>query len=400
MTPAPPFERRNLALLALSQVMLQTNAVVMVTIAGLIGLALAPRPSLATLPVALTMVATAATMIPASLLMQRRGRRAGFLVGTGIGVLAGALATAAVTTHHFALFCAATMLIGVYQAFGNYYRFAAAEAVAEARRSRAISWVISAGVAAAIAGPVLVRETQDLATQTYAATLLVTAVLALAAMALVANLRLAPPSAAVLAGPARPLWQIVVQPVFLTALACSSAGYAVMVLVMTATPLAMLACGFPVSSSATVIQWHVLGMFVPAFFTGSLIDRVGVLPVIVAGLALLTAEIAVAVAGVSFAHFITSLVLLGVGWNFLFIGGTTLLTRAYRPAERAKTQAAHDFVNFGAMSVASLSAGGALSVWGWEAVNKAAAPLLAVALLAVGVYAFGRMRTARQPAPR
>jgi MFS family permease len=165
-----------------------------------------------------------------------------------------------------------------------------------------------------------------------------------------------------------------------------------MVLVMTATPLAMLACGFPVTQSATVIQWHVLGMFVPAFFTGSLIDRFGVLPVIVTGAMLLAFEVAAALSGQTFAHFITSLVLLGVGWNFLFIGGTTLLTRAYRPAERAKTQAAHDFINFGAMSVASLSAGGALNLWGWNAVNLAVAPLLALAMIAVVLFAFSRPR--------
>jgi hypothetical protein len=159
-------------------------------------------------------------------------------------------------------------------------------------------------------------------------------------------LRLAPPPVAALSEPARPLAEIARQPVFLTAVACSTAGYAVMVLVMTATPLAMVACGFPVARSATVIQWHVLGMFVPAFFTGSLVDRFGVVPVIVTGAVLLAAQMIVALSGLSFAHFLTSLILLGVGWNFLFIGGTTLLTRAYRPAERAKAQATHYFVNF------------------------------------------------------
>jgi MFS family permease len=158
----------------------------------------------------------------------------------------------------------------------------------------------------------------------------------------------------------------------------------------------MVACGFPVARSATVIQWHVLGMFVPAFFTGSLVDRFGVVPVIVTGAVLLAAQMIVALSGLSFAHFLTSLILLGVGWNFLFIGGTTLLTRAYRPAERAKAQATHDFVNFAAVSLASFSAGGALTLWGWDAVNWAVAPLIGVAVVAVALLALSRP----QPAPR
>jgi len=391
---SPPFERRNLALLALSQVMLQTTAVIMVTIAGIVGLALAPTPSLATLPVALTMVATASAMIPASMLMQRRGRRAGFLLGTTIGAIAGGVAATAVTIGSFRLFCVATMLTGVYQAFGQYYRFAAAEAVSDSHRSRAISWVISAGVAAAILGPAIVRMTQQDAAHPYATTLGITAVLALLGLALVWNLRLSAPAATPQDGPARPLGEIVAQPLFITAVVCSTVGYAVMVLVMTATPLAMLVCGFPVGRSATVIQWHVLGMFVPAFFTGSLIDRVGVVPVILGGAVLLAAQVIVALSGQSFAHFISSLVLLGVGWNFLFIGGSTLLTRSYRPAERAKAQATHDFVNFGVVSLASLGAGGALNLWGWDAVNWAVAPLLAIAVLAVLLFEFSRRRAA------
>ena len=391
-----PSGKRNLALLALSQVMLQTTAVILVTIAGLIGLALAPDPSLATLPVALTLTATAAMMIPASMFMQRRGRRAGFLVGTALGSLAALLAVIAVASRSFMLFCVASMLTGGYQGFGQYYRFAAAEAVGEAHRSRAISWVISAGVVAALVGPFVVRTTQASGNEPYVLTLLATAVFALTGMMLVSRLRLAPPPAATLSEPARPLAEIARQPVFLTAVACSTAGYAVMVLVMTATPLAMMACGFPVAHSATVIQWHVLGMFVPAFFTGALVDRLGVVPVIVTGAALLAAQMIVALSGLSFAHFLTSLILLGVGWNFLFIGGTTLLTRAYRPAERAKAQAAHDFVNLAAVSLASFSAGGALTLWGWDAVNWAVAPLIGVALLAVALFAFSRPR----PAPR
>jgi MFS family permease len=386
-------ERRNLVLLASAQALVQTTAVLMVTIAGLVGLQLASDKSLATLPVALTLIATAATLIPASLLMQRHGRRAGFLLGATFGVAGGLTAMFAVVTASFALFCAAMLLIGIYQGFAQYYRFAAAEAVSEGYRSRAISWVIGAGVVAAVAGPNLARYAQGVGPWPYAACFAVVSVLGVAALVLIARLQLAPPVALTASGTGRPLAEIATQPIFLTAVTCSTVGYGVMVLIMTATPLAMDACGFPLDRSATVIQWHVLGMFVPAFFTGRLIDRFGPLQVIVAGIVLLGGAIVIALDGVDFAHFVASLVLLGTGWNFLYIGGTTLLTRAYRPEERAKAQATHDFINFGAVSLASLSAGGMLNVWGWEAVNVAAAPLLGVALVAVAGYALsGRRR--------
>jgi MFS family permease len=395
--PQSPLERRNLALLAVAQALVQTTAVLMVTITGLVGLVLASDKALATLPVALTMIAGAAMMIPASLLMQRHGRRAGFLIGVTFGVLGGVAATTAVLIGSFALFCVATMLIGIYQAFAQYYRFAAAEAVSEGYRSRAISWVIGAGVVAAIAGPNLARLTQGVGPRPYAASFAVVAVLGLAALALIARLRLPPAPSAAIAGAGRPLAQIAAQPVFLTAVACSTVGYAVMVLVMTATPIAMYACGFGLGASATVIQWHVLGMFAPAFFTGSLVDRFGPMPMICVGIGLLATEVAVAVSGIRFVHFIASLVLLGVGWNFLFIGGTTLLTRSYRPEERAKAQATHDFITFGAASLASLLAGSVHEAWGWRTVNLAAVPLLFIALLAITGFALARHWRASPP---
>ncbi|MCX7219439.1 MAG: MFS transporter, partial [Burkholderiales bacterium] len=179
------------------------------------------------------------------------------------------------------------------------------------------------------------------------------------------------------------LLEIMRQPVFLTAMVSSSVGYAVMIMVMTATPLAMQICGQPLGAAATVIQWHVLGMFVPSFFTGNLIRRFGVLPIMMLGIALLSGHVAIALTGIEFLHFLSGLTLLGVGWNFLFIGGTTLLTEAYRPAERAKIQATHDFLMFGTVSLASLSAGGLLNNWGWRSLNLATLPFLALVLLMV-----------------
>lgn len=389
-----PAEKRNVLLLAGSQALFQTASVMVMTIAGLVGLDLATDKRLATLPIAMMMVAAAATMIPASLLMQRLGRKAGFVLGTALGSAAGLLAAGAIVLRHFELFVLANMLVGAYQGFAQYYRFAAADIASAEFRSRAISWVVAGGVVAALAGPNLARVTQALGPAPFAASYL--ALFALSALALLVVSRIAlPPMAAVqVQGPARPLLEIMRQPVYLTALVGSSVGYAVMVMVMTATPLAMQICGQPLGASTTVIQWHVLGMFVPSFFTGGLIHRHGVLRIMGAGIALLAGHVAIALSGVEFLHFLSGLILLGVGWNFLFVGGTTLLTESYRPSERAKAQAAHDFLMFGAVSLGSFSAGGLLNMGGWESVNWTVLPFLAFAGAMVTWLALERGRAA------
>lgn len=389
-----PAEKRNVLLLAGSQALFQTASVMVMTIAGLVGLDLATDKRLATLPIAMMMVAAAATMIPASLLMQRLGRKAGFVLGTALGSAAGLLAAGAIVLRHFELFVLANMLVGAYQGFAQYYRFAAADIASAEFRSRAISWVVAGGVVAALAGPNLARVTQALGPAPFAASYL--ALFAISALALLVVSRIAlPPMAAVqVQGPARPLLEIMRQPVYLTALVGSSVGYAVMVMVMTATPLAMQICGQPLGASTTVIQWHVLGMFVPSFFTGGLIHRHGVLRIMGAGIALLAGHVAIALSGVEFLHFLSGLILLGVGWNFLFVGGTTLLTESYRPSERAKAQAAHDFLMFGAVSLGSFSAGGLLNMGGWESVNWTVLPFLAFAGAMVTWLALERGRAA------
>lgn len=385
--------KRNVLLLTATQALFQTTSIMVMTLSGLVGLMLAPDRSLATLPIALMVVATATCLIPASLLMQRYGRRTGFLVGTALGALAGFLGAYAITRGDFVLFVVANMLVGAYQAFAQFYRFAAADVANDAFRSRAISWVIAGGVVAAVLGPALVRYTQNLGTLPFAAPYIAMGLLALLAAALLTALRM-PPTSEQTQGPARPLLVIMRQPAFLTALTASAIGSAVMILVMTATPLAMQLCGLPVSDTATVIQWHVLGMFVPSFFTGHLIARFGVLPVMAAGVLLLGSHILVAASGVERLHFLSGLTLLGVGWNFLFVSGTTLLTTTYLPAEKAKVQALHDFLVFGAVSIASFSAGALLDAAGWDLVNIAAAPLLALML---GVMAIFALRLAAQP---
>lgn len=376
-------EKRNVFLLAGTQALFQTASAMVMTLSGLVGLQLASDKSLATLPIAMMMVAAAATMIPASMLMQRFGRKAGFLLGTLLGCLAGLIAAGAIWLGNFWLFVFANMLVGGYQGFAQYYRFAAADVASDDFRSRAISWVIAGGVVAALAGPNIARVTQGVGPLPFMVSYLALFSVTVIALLLVTCLALPPVVVAEAHGPARPLLEIMRQPVFLTALTGSAIGYAVMIMVMTATPLAMQICGQPLGASATVIQWHVLGMFMPSFFSGNLIRRFGVLPIMGTGIALLSGHVAIALTGIEFLHFLSGLILLGAGWNFLFIGGTTLLTEAYRPSERAKTQAAHDFLMFGAVSLGSFSAGGLLNVGGWRSVNMTVLPFLGLALIAV-----------------
>ncbi|HVL00749.1 MAG TPA: MFS transporter [Dongiaceae bacterium] len=377
-----PQEKRTVLLLAMAQALFQTSAVIVVSLSGLVGLRLAEDKGLATLPVAMMMVAAAALMIPASLLMQRYGRRAGFLVGATLGCFAGVTAAAALHWHSFWLFVLSSMLVGGYQSFAQYYRFAAADAASLLFKSRAIAWVTAGGVVAALVGGSIVRQAQKVNYDPFIFAYVAMVALGLVALLVISRLQLAlPASADSDSGAARPLGAIVRQPAFITALTGSAAGYGVMMLVMTATPLAMLQCGQP--DSATVIQWHVLGMFVPSFFTGHLIVRYGVLSVMQAGILLLAAHVAIALSGDAYLHFLSGLILLGAGWNFLFIGGTALLTETYRPAERSRTQATHDFLVFGTSSAASFAAGSLMQHVGWEVVNWVALPILAAAMLAV-----------------
>lgn len=376
-------EKRNVLLLASTQTLFQTVSVMVMTLSGLVGLQLATDKRLATLPIAMMAVAIAATIIPASLLMQRFGRKAGFLLGTALGCMAGLTAAAAIGMHSFALFVFAHMLVGCYQGFAQYYRFAAADIASVDFKSRAISWVIAGGVVAALAGPNIARVTQGMGSVPFMAAYLAMSAVSGIALLIVTRIDIPPVMVSGVHGPARSLLEIMRQPVFLTALTGSSVGSAVMIMVMTATPLAMQMCGQSVGASATVIQWHVLGMFVPSFFTGHLIRRYGLLPIMSTGIALLVGHVAIALTGIEFLHFLSGLILLGIGWNFLFIGGTTLLTETYRPSERAKTQAAHDFLMSGAASLASFSAGGLLNTWGWQSVNLTALPFLGLALIAV-----------------
>jgi MFS family permease len=393
--PSSAPNRRNVLLLAASQAMFQTTSVLIMTVGGLAGHMLAADKALATLPIAAATVGTAIATIPASLLMARVGRRPGFVLGTLLGAAGGALGVAALVVGSFWLFCLAHVVAGAYQGFAQFYRFAAAEVASPEFRSRAISLVLAGGVVAALAGPALASLTSGLRLGVeFAAAYAAIVAVSLAATAVVSLVRVPPLPPQAAAEPPRRLAAIARQPTFMVALGGAAVGYGVMILAMTATPLAMVGHHHGVGGAAAVIRWHTLGMFVPSFFTGSLVARFGAPRVMLAGIALLSSHVGIALAGTGWAHFASALVLLGVGWNFSFIGGTALLTETYRPSERAKVQAANDFIILGVVVAASLGSGALLHHLGWTGVNLTAVPFLAAAALAIGAF----LIRARRPA--
>ena len=386
-------ETRIVLALAASQSLYQTSSVLIVTIGGLAGMQLAPEPSMATLPLATIALGMALTIVPASLLMARIGRKAGFLIGILAGALGGAVGAWSLTIGSFGLLCAGTALAGVYQGFAQYYRFAAAEAADEADRGRAISWVLAGGVVAAFAGPGLGAASRDWFPADYSGSFAAVLALALAAALLMALTRFPPPPPGTAEDlPARPMREIARQPLFLVAVIGAASAFGVMVTVMTATPISMMAHDHQVGSAAMVIQWHVLGMFLPSFFSGSLIRRIGILPLMLAGIVLLATHVAIALSGTALLHFLSGLVLVGVGWNFLYVGGSTLLLDTYRPSERAKVQALNDFLIVGVAAAGSFSAGALVDAFGWRGLNLAMLPVLMAAAMAVAAVLLHQRR--------
>ena len=375
--------RGNILILALSQALMLSAIVLSMALAAILGAMLAPDKGLATLPVAAMVIGTAIASLPAAMLMRRAGRRPGFLIGALLGVGGSLQSALALYQSDFAAFVIGHFLLGSYQGFANYYRFAAIEAAGPAHAGRAISLVVAGGVVAAFLGPQLGVWGRDwIGGQIFVGSYLAQGVLSLFALILLSRLRL-PKVAAVDDGPARPLREILVQPALQVAIFGAAIGYAVMIMVMTATPLAILGCGLPGSDVTPVIQWHVVGMFAPSFFTGILIARYGAPRIMQVGFVLLLGHVVLAVSGVEFMHFLSALILLGVGWNFAFIGGTALLTQAYRPGEQMKVQAVNEFAVFGLVAVATLSAGWLYDRFGWVTLNLAVVPLLLAALIAV-----------------
>ena len=373
--------RRKAIILAVASALYGAAATILVVTAGLIGSQFSTDPSWATLPVSAFVIGTALTTLPLSLLMRRIGRKAGFMLGSFAGMIGGLLGVYAIYQQSFGIFVAAAFLVGIYQSSASYYRFAAADLASPAFRPKAISWVMTGGVVAALIGSGLVITTLDLlAPVIFAGSWAAMAALALLSSAVLLALDAPPPENKTDAVAARPLAKIASQPRYIVAAATGMLSYGIMMLVMTATPIAMFACGFTVQDSSWVIQWHALAMFVPSFFTGHLITKFGVERIAATGILLLIGAAVAGLMGIDFGNFAVGLILLGLGWNFGFIGATTMLTGCYEPSERNKAQGLNDFLIFGTTALASLGAGKLLNTFDWDAVNYAVFPMAAVAL--------------------
>ncbi len=360
---------RNLWLLAVCQGLFLTNNVTFIAINGLVGLALAPLGWMATLPVMGYVVGGALSTGIVARTQSRFGRKTSFQLGLLVAVLSALLCCYAAYSRNFWLLVTATVVAGYYNANAQLYRFAAAELALPAFREKAVSLVMAGGLIGAIAGPNLAAGTRTLTDVPFAGAYLALAGVALLAMALLAFMQFPPPPAKQAASGGRPLGEIMRQPVFIVAATAGALGFGVMNLLMAATPIAMQVCGLPFSDAALVLEWHVIGMFAPGFFTGHLIKRFGTLPIMAVGLALNIACVLVALSGVDLHQFLVALFLLGVGWNFLFTGSTTLALTAYRPEEKDKAQGALNFCVFAVLALSSLASGVLVTTQGWTLLN-------------------------------
>ena len=386
-------QRGNIWRLAIAQALAGANSVVFYATGGIVGNTFAPTPLLATLPISIFVVGMAVCILPAGAIARRYGRQAAFMAGAGAGVLTGLLATAAVLLGGFWLFCLAAFLGGGYAAVVLSFRFAAADGVAPSRRAQALSLVMAGGVAAGVVGPQLVTWTMDLwPPHLFAATFLAQSAVAVLAALILLGVRLPKPTAAEIAG-GRPLAVIARQPRFVVAVICGVVSYTLMNFLMTAAPLAMHLCGHPQESANLGLQWHVIAMYAPSFFTGNLIARFGAMRMAAAGLLLTGLAAAVGLAGVDVMHFWWALILLGVGWNFGFLGASAMVLECHRSEEKTRVQSLNDFIVFGLMALGSFTSGGVLSAYGWSTVLWVSFVPLALAGLALAVI------MNRRPAP-
>jgi MFS family permease len=374
--------RRTVTLLAVCQGLLLTNSVILMAVNALTGFMLAENKIFATLPAMTYVVGSAMTAMPASAFMRRRGRRRGFMTGSVLAILGALICGAAVMMKSFGGLCLGTFFIGCYNATGGFYRFAAADAVVGSDKARAISLVLAGGILGGLIGPESSKLTKDWLPVTYAGTYLSLVVFAMVAMAIQSRLKLPALAVETHHKPARPLREIARQPKFIVAVMSAALGYGVMNLLMVATPLAMNFCGHPFKEGVFVLEWHVVGMFLPSFFTGDLIKRFGPMRVIITGTLLNFVGIGIALSGVEVSHFWFALVTIGIGWNFMFIGGTALLTETYESHEKTRVQGFNDMLVFATMAVSSSSAGVLVNAKGWETVNYTAIPFIALAMFA------------------
>jgi MFS family permease len=379
--------KRNVALLAACQALLFTNNSTLIAINGLAGLALAPYVGLATLPVTCWVLGGAIGTMPASLHMRRVGRQRGLTTGTFWGIAGAIVCAGAIYAQSFWLLCLGTLVWGVYNAYGQYYRFAAADVATGDFKAIAISLVLAGGLVGGILGPTTSRFTIGLLAPKFMGAYLALIGFAVTTMILLRFIRIPTPRAPERPAAGRPLLAIVAQPKYAIAVAAGAIGYGVMNFLMTSTPIAMQVCGHPYGDAAFVISSHIIGMFAPSFVTGRMIRGIGAAPVMFIGALLNFAAIGIALAGIAVANFWWSLVILGVGWNFLYIGGTTLLTETYRPEERARAQGLNEQAIFTMMAISSLTSGLTVTTAGWERVNLLALPLVAVVAIAIAWFA-------------
>ena len=386
---------RQLWLLALCQGLFLTNNVTFIAINGLVGLNLAPLGWMATLPVMGYVVGGALSTTLVAHTQSRFGRKTSFQMGLGVAVASALLCCYAAYSRNFWLLVGATVVAGYYNANAQLYRFAAAELAAPAFREKAVSLVMAGGLIGAVAGPNLASATRSLTETPFAGAYLALAAVALLAMGVLSSIRFPPTPVKTATGPAgtgRPLREIMRQPVFIVAAAAGALGYGVMNLLMAATPIAMQICSLPFSSVAMVLEWHVIGMFAPGFFTGHLIKRFGTLPIMAVGLALNIVCVVIALSGVDFTQFLIALFLLGLGWNFLFTGSTTLALTAYRPEEKDKAQGALNFCVFAVLAMSSLASGVLVTTKGWALLNLGSLLPLSVTALLLGWLALQKRR--------
>lgn len=388
-------EGRNALLLAGCQALFWAALMIGITMSGLVGQILAENKALATLPAGLLALVTIFVARPASSLMQSLGRRTGFLIGAMTGLIGGAVCVWGIFANDFIIFCAGNAVLGIYQAIGQFYRLAATDAVPVERHGRAVSTVMCGAIAAALLAPTLSVWSKDLfAPVLFAGSFAVLSALSLTSVAIIFALREPAPARSQATDGGRPLREIIRQPIFIVAIANAGIAQGVMVLIMLATPLAMVACNYPVADAAMVIQWHVLGMFLPSFFSGRLADRYGAPNLALAGAAILAASAGIAASGIALLNFGVALALLGLGWNFMYVAGTIMITASHRPEERGRVQGTAEMAIAVIATTASFTSGALLHGFGWNAVNIGAAPLL---VAAAGLTIWYATRKARAP---
>jgi MFS family permease len=391
--------RANVVRLAAAQAMTGANSAVIFATGAIVGATLAPDVSLATVPISMYVLGLAGGTLPTGAISRTHGRRVAFIIGTACGALTGLLGAFAILRGSFAIFCCATFLGGLYGAVSQSYRFAAADGASAEFRPKAVSWVMAGGVFAGVLGPQLVQWTMEVwQPYLFAFSFVVQAIVALIAMAIVAGVEAPKPAPSDLRR-GRPLFEIVRQPRFIAAALCGVIAYPTMNLVMTSAPLAMKMCGLSLSDSNFGIQWHIVAMYGPSFFTGSLIARFGAPAVVATGLLLEAAGATIGLSGTTALHFWITLVVLGIGWNFGFVGASALVLETHRPEERNKVQAFNDFLVFGMMAVGSFSSGQLLANYGWSTVNWVVFPPVLLGLAVLAAASLAKRRDALQRIP-